>query len=150
MKKIRRSTLPRPRALAIAAGILLGSVSSARPAEAQARQVDLVELLRPAFASRLHPLADPDGRVPVIVALSPDEAGPDLLPVARGLYSLRLTPDELSAFAAERPHRPLLAFPKKRTLLDRASELVRAGSSRHLRASDTCRSEIRMRARNTG
>ena len=121
--------MTRFRHLALAAAFL-GSFALARSAEAQARQVDLVELLRPTFSSRLHPLADPDGRVPVIVALSPDEAGPDLLPIARGLYSLRLTPDELSALAAERPQRPILAFPKKRTLLDRASKLVRAGSFR--------------------
>src|SRR5690606_20778165 len=44
-------------------------------------------------------------------------------------YALRLSPDEVRALAAERP-RAIWAFPKKRTLLDRASELVRVGSMR--------------------
>ena len=116
-------------AFALAAGLGLVLFGTPRAAEARAHPIDLVELLRPAFVSRLHPLADPDGRIPVVVALSPEEAEPDLLPIARGLYALRLSPDEVRALAAERP-RAIWAFPKKRTLLDRASELVRVGSMR--------------------
>lgn len=100
-------------------------------ARAQARAVDLVPLLQPLGAVRHHPLADRRGRVPLIVAPEQSLKSKDLLPIAEGLYAIRLAPDELSAFMAKHPGMRVGIHPPKRILLDASSELIRAPALRH-------------------
>lgn len=107
-------------------------MASAASAEAQPRAMDLVPLLQPISPARKHPLADPDGRISVIVHMPAgrDAVSHAMLPIAEGMATVRLLPSDLPDFLAKHPGVALSVHPRKRTLLDESSKLIRADSAR--------------------
>jgi subtilisin family serine protease len=80
----------------------------------------------------MHPLADDSGRVPVLTELPPGVTAASLgmLEVAPGIASVRLWPEELHAFAAERPGVSLRVGPPRQLLLDRSKDWTRVAEFR--------------------
>ena len=107
---------------ALSLGLASSFVATRAQADAEARRI--VPLLRglPSQPARLHPLADPEGRIPLLVRL-PSGANAKvngLLPLAPGLASLHLGVDAVPSFAAAHPDWQVWAGPPRHPLLDYA------------------------------
>jgi subtilisin family serine protease len=104
-------------ALALAGVAVLASVDA--HADAEARR--LVPLLRGASSLPVrHPLADPEGRIPLVVRLpvGQEVRAHGLLPLGDGVGALRLAPDAVAAFAAAHPDWQVWTGPPRRPQLD--------------------------------
>jgi subtilisin family serine protease len=107
------------RARLLPAAVLVAAATSLpSPARADAPAVPLVRRLL--AQGRRHALADPSGRVPLLVELAhgDDARASGLLPVAPGYAAARVAPDEIEVFAARHHGRALFAGPPRRALLD--------------------------------
>ncbi|EYF05218.1 S8 family serine peptidase [Chondromyces apiculatus] len=119
-----------PSAALLAAALAALLPASPSPAHADAPAEPLARhLARP---GRPHPLADPSGRIPVLVPLPPgaDARALGLLPVAPGFGAIHLAPPDLGAYARTPAALPLLAGPPRRPLLDVSGQLTRATAYR--------------------
>lgn len=122
----------RHRPLAFALALLSGTLlSSSREAQGDAPAAPLARHL--GRSGRAHPLADPGGRIPVLVPLprGVDARSLGLLPVAPGLGAIRLAPGEVGAYADGLPGLSLLTGPPRQPLLDMSGQLTRATSYRN-------------------
>ncbi|WP_438028906.1 S8 family serine peptidase [Sorangium sp. So ce233] len=115
---------------------LLGLALAAGEARADAPAPAMARLLRPR-AGR-HPLADPRGRIPVLVPLpaGADARSLGLLPVAPGFGTVRLAPGDVGAFSAAHPELALLTGPPRRPLLDRSKVWIRVEQYRRATGAD--------------
>ena len=129
-------------AMTASTALLLGSASASAEGPAS-----LIKLLRPSItkggtpfsaASRRHPLADPGGRIPVMVSLPNgwDPGGFGLLPLAPGVGTIRLAPDEVEIFAASNPGFVVRVSPPRRPLLDVSKNWTKATSYRDQTGTD--------------
>ncbi|WP_433935752.1 S8 family serine peptidase [Sorangium cellulosum] len=115
---------------------LLGLALAAGEARADAPAPAMARLLRP--RAGLHPLADPRGRIPVLVPLpaGADARSLGLLPVAPGFGTVRLAPGDVDAFSAAHPELALLTGPPRRPLLDRSKVWIRVEQYRRATGAD--------------
>ncbi len=115
---------------------LLGLALAAGDARADVPAPAVARLL----SSRLgqHPLADPRGRIPVLVPLpaGADARSLGLLPVAPGFGTVRLAPGDVGAFAAAHPELSLLTGPPRQPLLDRSKRWIRLEPYRKATGAD--------------
>ncbi|WP_129347095.1 S8 family serine peptidase [Sorangium cellulosum] len=115
---------------------LLGLALTTVDARADAPASAMARLLRPRLGR--HPLADPRGRIPVLVPLPAraDARSLGLLPVAPGFGTVRLAPEDVDAFAAEHPELALLTGPPRLPLLDRSRRWIRLDQYREATSAD--------------
>ncbi|XYI01352.1 S8 family serine peptidase [Sorangium sp. So ce1128] len=115
---------------------LLGLALATGEARADAPAPAVVRLL----GSRVgrHPLADPRGRIPVLVPLpaGADARSLGLLPVAPGFGAVRLAPGDVGAFSAAHPELSLLTGPPRQPLLDRSKVWIRVEPYRKATGAD--------------
>ncbi|XXX80582.1 S8 family serine peptidase [Sorangium sp. So ce134] len=115
---------------------LLGLALATGEARADVPAPAAARLLR----SRLgrHPLADPRGRIPVLVPLpaGADARSLGLLPVAPGFGTVRLAPGDVGAFASAHPELSLLTGPPRQPLLDRSKVWIRVEPYRRATGAD--------------
>ncbi|WP_235880417.1 S8 family serine peptidase [Polyangium aurulentum] len=106
----------------------VGIAAQASAADAPARP--LVRLLH--SKAKAHPLADTSGRVAVTVALPPgaDARALGLMPLAKGLGTIRLAPDAVEPFAAAHPELSLSVSPPLQPLLDVSGTWTRVAAFR--------------------
>ncbi|MGK3981834.1 S8 family serine peptidase [Sorangium sp. So ce136] len=115
---------------------LLGLALATGEARADAPAPAMARLLGPR-AGR-HPLADPRGRIAVLVPLpaGADARSLGLLPVAPGFGAVRLAPGEVGAFSAAHPELSLLTGPPRQPLLDRSKGWIRVEPYRKATGAD--------------
>lgn len=118
-------------ALAVGLVAFTGSAHADAPAEPLARLLGR--------GGQPHPLANARGRIPMTVQL-PDGVSAEslgLLPIAPGLGSVHLAPDEVAAFQAKLPGLRLLAAPPRQPLLNTsARKWVHANAYREQTGQD--------------
>ncbi|WP_437727427.1 S8 family serine peptidase [Sorangium sp. So ce861] len=85
-----------------------------------------------------HPLADPGGRIPVLVPLpaGADARSLGLLPVAPGFGTVRLAPGDIDAFADAHPELSLFTGPPRQPQLDRSKVWLRVDPYRKATGAD--------------
>jgi subtilisin family serine protease len=101
------------------------AIATSAPARAETRlDAAFVDRLTPPGARR-HPLADASGKLAVIVELPPlaDARAMGLLPLARGLATLRLSPGDVGRFEASHPGLPFSIWPPLHPVLDESAKL---------------------------
>ncbi|HTN82543.1 MAG TPA: serine protease, partial [Sorangium sp.] len=115
---------------------LLGLALAAGEARADAPAPAMARLLG-SRAGR-HPLADPRGRIAVLVPLPADADARSLglLPVAPGFGAVRLAPGDVGAFSAAHPELSLLTGPPRQPLLDRSKGWIRVEQYRKATGAD--------------
>lgn len=121
----------RPRRVAILLALASGSLlTSPREARADVPVAPVARLL--GARGRLHPFADPSGRIPVLVQLpsGADARALGLLPVAPGFGAVRLAPEDVGSFASVNPGLSLMTGPPRQALLDRSGSWTHARSYR--------------------
>jgi subtilisin family serine protease len=106
---------------------LAGALLATRPSLgiAQARlDAAFVDLLAPPGAGR-HPLVDGRGKLPVVVELPvfANARAMGLLPLARGLATVRLAPNELARFESSHPDLRFSIWPPLHPVLDESAKL---------------------------
>ncbi|MCC6523832.1 MAG: S8 family serine peptidase [Polyangiaceae bacterium] len=121
------------RTLAGAGALAAALVAALAAPPLRAADPDAVRLARHlGRAGAAHPLADRDGRIPVLVPLPEGVAAPPLglLEVVPGFATRRFAPDELAAFGALHPELRLGFAPPRRPLLDVSSFWTHAATYR--------------------
>ncbi|WP_437970395.1 S8 family serine peptidase [Sorangium sp. So ce260] len=115
---------------------LLGLALAAGEARADVPATAVARLLSSRLAR--HPLADPHGRIPVLVPLpaGADARSLGLLPVAPGFGTIQLAPGDVGAFAAAHPELSLLTGPPRQPLLDRSKMWIRVEPYRKATGAD--------------
>jgi MYXO-CTERM domain-containing protein len=122
MRRVRRLAESATALAVLALGALVAT-PFARADVPAARLASHLDRVRPS-ASLPHPLADPEGRIPLLVRVPSgrDPRGWSLLPVAEGLGALHLDASAVDAFAQSHPELTVSTSPPRRTQLDYAGD----------------------------